>query len=544
MGTKDLAQKGRDAFAVRAWAAAYEALVAADASVPLGGDDLDRLAATAHLTGRYEETTGLWARAHEAHLAGGQIAKAVRSAFWLGFGLSNAGDFTQAMGWFARAGRLLDENEMECVERGYLILPLAIGTFESGDPASALSLFEQADRCAREYDDVALQAFTRLGRARCLIRMERAQEGIPLLDELLVSMTSEQIPVVAAGDLYCTVILACRDLFDVRRSSEWTRALRRWCDAQPDIVPYRGQCSVHLSELKQLRGDWSGALEEVQLARTLLSDPPGQPAIGMAYYQEAELHRIQGDFAEAELLYRSASEFGHDPNPGLALLRLAQGKLENAQGAIQRATDEAADRVSRARMLPAFVEIMLGAERIDDARAAAAELADIAHTLGASLLLGSSAHATSAVRLAEDDARGALEAARRAWAVWQELEAPYEGARTRVIAGIACGLLGDEDGAELELSAARGVFEQLGAAHDVARIDSLVGPTEPTSGGLTGRELEVLRLVAAGKTNKAIARDLVLSEKTVARHLSNIFTKLGLSSRAAATAYAYEHHLV
>jgi DNA-binding CsgD family transcriptional regulator len=211
-------------------------------------------------------------------------------------------------------------------------------------------------------------------------------------------------------------------------------------------------------------------------------------------------------------------------------LRIAQGQLEAARAAIRRAVDEAKQPASRARLLPTLIEVML---------------AGIADRLQAPLLRAMATQAQGAVLLAEGDARAALAALREAWTAWQELEAPHEAARTRALIGLACRALGDEDGAEMELDAARWAFQELGATPDVASVESLSrkGSAEAAS-GLTAREVEVLRLVAAGKTNRAIATDLFLSEKTVARHVSNIFGKLGLSTRAAATAHAYEHGLV
>jgi len=266
---------------------------------------------------------------------------------------------------------------------------------------------------------------------------------------------------------------------------------------------------------------------------------------GSAFYQQAELYRLRGEFAEAEGRYRQATEWGRNPHPGLAQLRMAQGHVQAAASAMHRALDEAQDRVSRSRMLPAFVEIMMAAGDLQAARAAADELSNLAADLDAPLLHAMSAQATGAVLLAEGDARAALDSLRRAWTAWQELEAPYEAARVRVLIGLACRELGDEDTGAMELDAARRTLAQLGAAPDLARVEALSKPaTTSVPGGLTAREVEILRLLAAGRTNRAIAATLVISEKTVARHVSNIFSKLGLSSRSAATAYAYQQGLV
>jgi ATP/maltotriose-dependent transcriptional regulator MalT len=341
------------------------------------------------------------------------------------------------------------------------------------------------------------------------------------------------------------VIEGCQEIYDLRRAREWTAALGRWCESQPDLVPYRGQCMIRRAELMQLHGAWLDAMDEVRRARERLSQPTVHPAVGAACYQQGELHRLRGEFASAEEAYREASRWTRAPRPGLALLRLAQGDVEAALGAIRRLLDEARERHARPAVLGAAVEIALAANDVAAARAAADELSRIAGELDAPYLRALADHAAGAVLLAEGEPRAALDVLRRAWSAWQELEAPYESARVRVLIGRACRELGDEDAAEMELDAGRCVFQQLGAATDLARVEALSRKAAAGGAGrLTAREVQVLRLVAAGKTNRAIATDLVISEKTVARHLSNIFTKLGISSRAAATAYAYEHELV
>ena len=540
----DSLDRGREAFRRRAWGESCAQLAAADREAPLEPEDLERLASAAYLVGRDADSADIWARAHHEFLGRGDRERAARSAFWLAFGLLDRGELARGSGWIARAQRLLDDGQHDCVVQGYLLLPAAIRCVVEGDPAAGYKTFGQAAEIGDRFRDTDLVAMAGHGRGRALIRLGKTAEGVALLDEAMVAVTADEVSPLLAGDIYCSVIEACHEIFDLRRAQEWTAALSHWCASQPDLVPYRGQCLVRRAEIMQLHGAWPAAMDEAQRACERLSEPPGQPAVGAALYQRAELHRLRGEFAKAEETYRQANQHGRRPQPGLSLLRLAQGQVDASAAAIRRVMEEPQDRRIRTRMLAAYVEIMLAADDIHAARAAADELTELAAALAAPFLRAASAHATGAVLLAEGDARAALGALRQGWTTWGEIEAPYEAARTRVLIGLACRQLGDEDSGSMELEAARQIFTQLGAAPDLARMELSPRREPKAPGGLSAREVQVLRLVATGKTNRAIADELFISERTVERHVSNIFIKLDVSSRAAATAYAYEHQLV
>ena len=538
--------RGRAAFEQEAWSDAYTRLAAADRHAPLEPDDLDRLATAAYLIGEDTASADARTRAHNGFLERGEKVRAARSAFWLAFTIiDNPAQQAQAGGWLARVRRLLDETTLDCVEQGFYLCAFAFQKIVEGEVEAAHVAFGQAARIGARFKDPDLTALARHGEGRVLLRMEKTVDGFAMLDEVMVAVTCGEVAPMVAGVVYCSVIGACHDLFDLHRAQEWTTALAGWCAAHPDMVPFRGQCLIRRSELMQLHGAWQEAIDEAQRACERLGKPPGQPNVGAAYYQQAELYRLRGEFEKADEAYRRASQAGRKPYPGLPLLRLAQGQTEAANLAIRRVLQEIRGLRMRAQILCASVEIMLTGHDLPAARGAAEELVRITSQLDAPFLRASSAQASGAVALGAGDVTAAVELLRDAWTVWQELDAPYEVARVRALMGLAYRQLGDDDGAQLEFEAAGEMFDRLGAAPDAARVAALLTPVSPQSSGpLTGRELEVLRLIATGKTNRAIAAELFISEKTVARHVSNIFTKLDLPSRSAATAYAYNHKLV
>jgi len=536
---------GRQHGANRAWADAFAALSAADKATPLSAADLGLLATSAYMTGQdglYRETLD---RAYQAHLAAGEMKRAVRCAFWLGMAYLFKGEFGQGSGWLANAQQLLEREPAECAEFGYLMLPVAEKLRGAEDHAGSLATATQAAEIGERFADADLIACARHLQGRALIGLGHVEQGLERLDQAMIGVTAGELDPIMTGLIYCSVIQACQQVYALARAWEWTAALTQWCEAQPQMAAFTSTCLVHRAEIMQLRGAWPDAMAEARRAQARQFQGTEQASHAAAYYQQAEVHRLRGDYAAAEAAYRSASQQGHDPQPGLALLRLSQGRGDTAAAAMHRAVGAATDPLKRARMLPAHLEILLAVGDLEAARLACGELAETAARFDTDVLWAMAAQARGAVQLAEGDPRAALGSLRKAFDGWQQAEAPYDTARVRLLMGMACRACGDDEGAALELDAAKAAFAALGAAPDLARIKALVhGAAQPDSHPLTRRELEVLRLVAAGKTNKAIAEELHLSEKTIDRHASNIFNKLDVPSRAAATAYAYKHKLI
>ena len=543
-GAMDELERGRGAYDRRAWAEARDALTAADRSAGLGAEDLELLASVAFMLGRDDEFVAVLERAHHAHLADGATRRAARCAFWLGMNLFVRGEVGRATGWLGRAQRLL-ANEPECAEQGYLLLPVMFRLEASGDFAEAAAKAGEASAIGQRFGDLDLFALAIHAQGQMLIRDGRVQDGLALLDEAMLAVTGGELSPIVNGLVYCGVILACQQVYEHRRAQEWTAALARWCEEQEDLVAFTGRCLTHRAEIMQVGGAWEEALAEARRAASRLLESGNRPAAGLAFYRQGELHRLRGELDAAEDAYREASGCGWEPQPGRALLRLAQGRQDDAAASIRRALAETTEQVKRAALLPAHAEIMLAAGELEEARLACRELEAIAASFESTMLAAIVAQTQGAVALAGDNPEAALIALRRASQLWQELEAPYDVARARFLVARACRALGDADASALELEAAAAVFRELGAAPDLARLEEVARQAVARApDGLTARELEVLRLVASGRTNRQIAQTLVISEHTVARHLQNIFAKLGLSSRTAATAYAFEHQLV
>ncbi len=544
----DLA-RARACYARRAWKEAHDSLSAIDRAAAgdeptLSVEDLERLAMCAGMIGRDDAFLKGLERTYEAALLAGDHQRAMRAAFWSFMRFQAMRESGRASGWLTRCQRLVEGEGGDNVGQGYLLIPLVMKSFMSGELTVACEKAEQAAAIADRFGDADVLAFARNMQGRSLVRLGKVREGIALLDENMLTATTGPSPLITAL-IYCGVISSCYEVHAFERAREWTNALSDWCEAQPELVAFRGTCMVHRAEVLRMGGDWSQAFEQAKRAATGVSGMQQPDAVGEAYYEIGEIHRVRGDVEAAELAYRTASQHGTEPQPGLALLRLALGQRDAAASGIRRVLAEARSPISRTKLLPAAVEILLAVDAVEEARAACRELEETASRFETEALGALAAHARATVHLYEDDAQAALGPLRRAFWVWQKIGAPHAAARLRVDLSRACEALGDHEGAKLELDAARAAFAELGAALDLAALDApQPGPTAGAAHGLTQRELQVLRLVATGKTNKSIASELFLSEKTIDRHVSNIFTKVRVSSRAAATAFAYEHRLI
>ena len=502
------------------------------------------LADSAYMLGREDAYLDAWELAYRSHLRLGDPARAALCSWRIGDYLRFRGDSGRAAGWFARGHRLLDQVGEDCVARGFLLMPTLHGHVAAGEHEAASAVALEAGEIGARFADRDLTALAMMEQGHALVRQGRASEGLRLVDETMVAVTSDEPSPVIAGVVYCTTIAFCQAVFDLGRAQEWTEAHTAWCERQSDMRAYMGACLVHRAEIMTLAGEWSDAMAEVRRAEGYTEGTLNERILGDAAYMRGEVHFLRGELDSAEAAYREASRRGREPQPGLALLRLAQGEGKAGAASLARALGESTEPLKRAALLPACIEIMLATGDLEQARAGCRELQDVAKRQGSRALTAAADYARGAVDLADGDARAALAALRRACRSWQELGAPREAARTRALVGQACAALGDPDTAAMELEAASDMFETLGAAPELARVESLrAGLENREIHGLTNRELEILRVLATGKSNREIAAALVISDHTVRRHLQNIFAKLGVRSRAAATAFAIRHHL-
>jgi ATP/maltotriose-dependent transcriptional regulator MalT len=537
--TIDQLLQAREAFDRRDWALAFDTLRRAG---DLSPEDTMALATAAFLIGDADEAVRTLQAGYQDRIKNGDALGAVRFAFWLGFVLNTRGEMAVGGGWVARAERLLETQPEDIVERGYLLIHEFFQHLGRGDFARAEETAARAVQTGRRFSDQDLIAQGLNCQGRIMIYSGRVREGLGLLDEAMVGISAGEVSPIFAGNVYCSMIEACQELSDFSRAASWTVALTKWCDAQPGLVPYTGQCSLHRGQIMRLHGAYDEALAEFALAQRRYRLEGTTAPAALALTEQGDVLRLRGKLDEAEACYRQSAELGHEPQPGLALSWLARGRAAAAVSAIRRLLAETQGPVRRSWMLPAGVEVMVAAGLLDEARRYAEELSEIAALFGNDAVKAMAAYAGGNLRLACGEVEDALVEARESTRLWNDIGSPYEAARARVLVARALRELGDEDSATTEFAVARRALTEVGAASAAQDIDRLLGRTRP--GGLSERELEVLRLVAEGRSNQDIARTLVLSQKTVERHLSNIFTKLNVPSRTAAAAYAHEHGLM
>lgn len=528
--------------AVVDWTTRFDELTAREAS--LAGDELDELGQAAWFVGRDDVSVRAWERAQLRFLDDGDLASAVRCVFWLGFTLSEHGDPVRAGAWMGRLMDLCARDDATPATDAARALCVAVGTFARGEAEASIPLFHTAIERADAAADADTLALATMSLGRALLAIGRPEAAFAELDRVMLLIADGRVSDRAAGPAYCAVIASLLGRGDVERARVWTRELGDWCDAQHGLEPFRGECTLHRATVLQLGGEWDAAATAIDL---VCSTEKRSETLANAWYRAAELHRVAGRTTAAREALRRAATLGREVQPGLALLHRDTGDLAGARAGLEAARATVVEPAARAEVLAAAVHVALDRGRVDDGGAAAQELRECADVFDTLYLRALSARAEGEVALAERRAGEALTALRRAWAAWRRLDAPYEAALTRVTIGAAIREIGDDDGAELEFDAARVVLEGLGAIPDLARLERVAAASSRDAAssdpGLSPREREVLILVARGWSNRRIAEHLFLSERTVARHVGSILAKLGVPSRSAATAYAFEHGL-
>ncbi|HET9249695.1 MAG TPA: LuxR C-terminal-related transcriptional regulator [Actinomycetota bacterium] len=521
------------------WREAYEALRDLDPS-DLEPSDLELLADAAWWMSQGDASIAARQRAYTGYAAAGNAVRAAWMAARLSVDHFTRGEPAVGAGWLMKAQRQAEGVE-ETAGHGLLLVVEATVARYTGDLERAAELADRAGELARRFRDPDLTAMATHTRGLILIATGDIAAGVALLDEAMTSVVAGELSPFFTGIVYCNVIGACLELADVGRAGEWSDAARAWCESLPPESPFPGMCRINRAEVLRLRGAWDEAeAEATRASEELMSFDPG--AAAQALYEIGEIRRRLGNASGAEDSFARARDLGFEPQPGLALLRMGQGKGEAALAALRVAASAPIEsRLRRARVLAAQVDVALAMEDVETARTAVAELDAISTEEPIAALDATAATARGALALAEDDITTALDRLRHASGLWQRLGLPYEHAQARGLYGAALRAAGDGEEGDLELRAALSEYEHLGAVSDADRVARALGGGPGLPRGLTSREAEVLRLVAAGKTNREIASELVISEHTVARHLQNMFVKLQVSSRSAATAFAFEH---
>ena len=541
MSVVDQLVRARETYEQRDWARAFATWSDIEPEA-LTADDLAGLATAAYLLGNRAEAAAAMQRCFHLRVAADDAPAAARTAFWLAVIHATGGEPALAGGWTARAQRLLENLDVDVVERGYVLVVQMFAHVARGEFDAVAECAEAITDYGRRFDDADLLATGLSSRGRIMVELGQVPEGLALFDEAMVCIGDGGGSPILAGEAYCTMIEGCQQVSDLGRAAEWTAALDRWCDAQPGLVAFTGQCAVHRGQIMRLRGAYEQAIEEFIAAASRYRTAGTPEAAGLAAAERGDVLRILGRYTAADEAYEEASSHGFEPQPGLALLWLARDRRGAARAAMGRLLIEADRPVRRAQLLPAAVQIYLADNDLDDARAAARELDELAAAFGTMALRAAAGQSSGQVELEDGDPAGALPYLRKSMQLWSTLGCPFEVPRVRVLIGRACTALGDEDSSVTHYDSARRTFVELDTT---PQLDALAGLTrrERRPDGLTDREIEVLGLVAAGKSNAQIASALTLSEKTVARHLSNIFAKIDVQSRTAAAAYAFEHGL-
>lgn len=535
-----LLEQAREAYANSRWAEAYEQFRTVNEAEGLVDDDLAAFADSAWWLGRNDESLALSEQAYRRYAAAEDVRRAARMAIEIGYLWFVRGEETVGSGWVSRAIRLLD-GAPECAEHGYLLYLQTAEAIEQGSFEAAIDVARRIQALADRHRDRTLYAIGLVAEGIAVVKQGRVDDGLAVLDEAMLAVRVGEVAPAWAGNLYCLLMSLFLELADIRRARAWTDATERWCDQFNNPAMFVGVCRVHRAQLLRLEGAWSDAEQHAAQACHDLAEM-NAVAVAEGRYTLGELCRLRGDVTGAEEAYRRSHELGRDPQPGLALLWLAEGRTDAAGRALRTALAEADQPLTRAPLLAAQVEVAAVTGDAPLARAVADELAGIADTYGTAGLIAAARQAAGTARLVAGEPERALPLLRDALRRWRDVDAGFETARVRCLLARALESIGDVEAAAREVEAATGVFTKLGATSALRELGASPGTMYP--GGLSAREAEVLACVAVGRTNRQIATELGISERTVERHLSNIFVKLDVSSRTEAAGYAFEHRLV
>jgi DNA-binding CsgD family transcriptional regulator len=535
----------RDAYRRGAWADATDLFLRADTEATLAIDDLEDLVWAAAICARDGDMLEALERVYAHHTAGDDHEASARAAFWSGLRYMMIGEVGLGTGWLQRAAKHAEETAAECVQRGYLLLPQVFMHRGKYAYDTAVEIADKAIAIGEKAGDADLIALAGSLKGGLLFRLGRIDEGYVPIDEAMLLASSNQLSPLVSGIVYCEIVASCCRVLEMARAREWTAILDDWCRHNPQAKSFAGLCRVHRAEVLQLEGNWSEAFAEAERASHGLQGTTEQTAMANAAYRRGEILRLRGEFAAADTEYRRAAEIAIDPQPGLALLRLAQDRCEEAAAMIRRALDTAGDTAQKTALLPAGIEIFIACADLGAAKSLCLELDEIASQFGTEILACVADQGRGLVALASGEFADAVAILTRARRYWSEFGAPYLVARLRVEIARAYAELGDLEGAGMELDAAERAFQELGAKPDLARLRAIRARNgAPAVGNLTPREREVLALVADGGSNPEIAEELGVSRKTVNRHVENILDKLAVSSRTAAVAKALKSGMI